>query len=998
MSQERLAPRTMEKIDRTRIISFRFNDRVIKAHPGDTVASALYASGQRIFVRSFKYHRPRGLLCLSGKCPNCMMNVDGNPNTRTCKMQVREGIIVRHQNAWPSLNHDFASIIDKFDFLTPVGFYYKSFIHPKWMWSAARRIVKRVTGIGVINPNVKGSDGYDHANKHVDIAIIGGGPAGLSAAIEASRYGIGVLLVDEQFDLGGHLKFSQTICQNCGEFSGLKGFEVAQRLSSKVHASPNIEVLTRATCIAIYEGKLLTIAQGKKLLNVRASKIIICTGCHEHPLIFANNDLPGIFLGSALQRLVNNYALKPDGQVVVVTNNEYGYEVAADLLKAGIAVVALSDTRATAEQDSVEVRYLQEKGVEILPSHTIIRAGGRKAVDHAIVAKTDRQGNIIPQTNRRISCAAISLSVGFEAENALLYQAGCTFDFDEKTGEYEPREMDTGVYAAGEVTGLHSLEISIPQGTMNGAMAALDFFKTDEIVGDLGHVQHSEEINRLDQKVARYSGDLDGLISKYKARTETSLLIAIPDSNGKKLACVCEDVTEKDLKDAIEEGFDEIELLKRYSTFSMGPCQGKMCNLSCTAVYAKATCQTLGKIARTTSRPPYEPVPLGMAAGQPKIVYKITPMHHKHQALKARSMDHGDWKRPYDYGSVELEYKAIREGVGLIDVSTLGRFEIRGRDAAKFLDLTFGNIYSNMKLGKARYAPIFTETGIVVDDGIIARLGNEEFLVTCGTGGTEFFEEYVKYWAEWYENAFRESKGCLHITNLTAGLAAVNIAGPKAREVLSRLTDMDLSAENLPYMSCNRATVAGVQSILLRIGFVGEAGWEVHFPAEYGEYLWDTIMKAGEEFGIRPVGVEAMKILRLEKKILWPDIDTDRSSDGLETGLGWSIKFEKEDFVGKHYLEKTQQRGFKQKLVGFIVDGDSEVSEGDLIMDRGNIVGRVTSCRYSIVNKKRVGLAWVPAELAKDGGSIEVRHRGKTSEGKIVQRAFYDPEGKRVKE
>jgi len=985
----------MEKIDRARIISFRFNDRVIKAHPGDTVASALYASGQRIFVRSFKYHRPRGLLCLSGKCPSCMMNVDGNPNIRICTVQAREGMIVRHQNAWPSLDHDFASIIDKFDFLTPVGFYYKSFIHPKWMWSAARRIVKRATGIGVINPNVKGSEGYDHANKHVDIAVIGGGPAGLSAAIEASRHGIGVLLVDDQFDLGGHLKFSQTVCQNSGEFSGLKGFEVAQRLSAQVRASPNLEVLTGATCFAIYEGKLLAIAQGKKLLKVRARKIIICTGCHEHPLIFPNNDLPGIFLGSALQRLVNNYALKPDGQVVVVTNNDYGYEVAADLLEAGIAVVALSDTRA-ATPDSVEVRHLQEKGVEILSSHVIIKAEGRKGVDHAVVAKTDRQGNIIPQTNRRISCAAIALSVGFEAENALLYQAGCTFNFDEKTGEYEPRKMDTGVYAAGEVTGLHTLEISLPQGTMTGAKAALDFLKTDEIVGD--HVQHAEEINRLGQKVERYSGELDDLISKYKARTETNLLIAIPDSNGKKLACVCEDVTEKDLEDAIEEGFDEIELLKRYSTFSMGPCQGKMCNLSCTAVYAKATGQSLGDIARTTSRPPYQPVPLGMVAGQPKIVYKLTSMHHKHQALKARSMDHGDWKRPYDYGSVELEYKAIREGVGIIDVSTLGRFEIRGRDAANFLDLTFGNIYSNMKVGKAKYAPIFTDTGIVIDDGIIARLGNEEFVVTCGTAGTEFFEEYVRYWAEWYENVFTESKGCLHITNMTAGLAAVNIAGPKAREVLSRLTDVDLSAKNLPYMSCTRATVAGVQSFLLRIGFLGEAGWEVHFPAEYGEYLWDTIMKAGEELGIRPVGVEAMKILRLEKKIVWPDIDTDRSSDGLETGLGWSIKFEKKDFVGKYYLGKTRQQGFKRKLIGFMVDEDSGVTDGDLIMDRGNIVGRVTSAKYSIVNKKRVGLAWVPADLAKDGGSIEVRHFGKTSEGKIVQDAFYDPTGKRVKE
>jgi len=994
MNKGRVSPGKTEIIDRTKTISFTFDGKTIQAYNGDTVASALYANGQRIFSRSFKYHRPRGLLCVSGRCPNCMVNIDGNPNSRACTVTAREGMVVKHQNAWPSLQNDFETIIDKSGSMTSVGFYYKSFIHPSWAWPVARRVIKRITGIGVVNPNVKGSEGYDHEHKHVDVIVIGGGPAGMSAAMEAASFGVDVLLVDDQPDLGGHLRFSQNVVSlSSGEYSGQRAYEVAKTSSDRVRSYPNIEILNESVSLGVYEGNLLAIARANKLFKVRAAEIIICSGSHERRLIFANNDLPGVFLVSALQRLVSNYSVKPDDDALIVTNSDYGYQVTSDLVDAGVGVTTIVDTRSSS--DSAEAKNLRERGITILESYIIVKAEGINSVKAAVVAKIDGNGNVIANTERRIECKTIGLSMGFEAENSLLYQSGCKFKFDEALSEYIPEENPpAGVCSAGEVTGLHDLEISILQGKISALKAISDLSHVDNIfpAGDRGSVL-------LEQKIERFSKELDDAILRYRALGRMKLWITSGSTGGKRIACVCEDVTDKDLLEAIGEGFDEIELLKRYSTFSMGPCQGKMCGLICTAFFANATGKSLGDVARTTSRAPCQPVPLGLIAGQPKIIYKLTPIHQKHLDLNARVMDHGDWRRPRDYGSVETEYWAVRKGAGLIDVSTLGRFEISGRNAAKFLDFIFGGIYSNMKLGKAKYAPIFTDTGIVVDDGIVARLGDDRFFVTCGTGGTEFFEEYTKYWAETFKDYLATDKDCLHITNLTAGLAAVNIAGPKAREVLSKMTNADLSSQNLPYMSCMNAKIAGVNSILLRIGFVGEAGWEIHFPAEYGEYMWDEIMKSGKDSGIRPVGVEAMKVLRLEKRIIWPDIDTDRSSDGLESGLGWSIKLEKPDFVGKHYLSKTQSEGLKQKVIGFVAMKDNqEITDGDLITDRGGIVGRVTSARYSFAMKKYIGLGWAPVDLTKDRTTIELSHSGKVVEAQLVQGAFYDPEGKRLKE
>ncbi len=985
MTPERLQERPQENINRSKIATFSYNGKRIRYYEGDTVASALLSNGRTIFSRSFKYHRPRGLFCVAGRCPNCLMNIDGKPNVKACTTLVNDGMIVKEQNAWPSVDHDISSIIDKFSFLLPVGFYYKRFINPKWMWPMVRGFIRRAAGYGKVNTALQRNQGeYEHEYRFADVVVVGGGPAGLSAALEVCKSEFTTIIVDDQPELGGHLRYKASTCENCDELSGLRGFEAADKLIKKVDSS-NIEVLTNATCFGVYEENLLGISQGKKLIKIRAKKIIVSTGCFERPFSFTNNDLPGIFLGEGIQRLINLHSVKPGETAVVFTNNTQGYEVALDLIDAGVEISALVIAKGSPKADDSMQSKLTDNGDLMLDGYVLLEAKGSREVIGAVVAKVNDESQLIPGTSKTIPCNLIVLSIGFEPANALLYQAGCEFRLDERLGETIPTEMAPNIYAAGDVTGIHDVQIAILQGRLAGLQAASEL--TAE--RDKSKASTTAESQRSNGS-AEHSEKLKALTKQYATQSHPGLLYAAPGEKEKRIVCICEDITEKDMKLAIAEGFDDIEPLKRYTTFTMGPCQGKMCSLICTAIHANQTGLKLHETRRTTSRPPYQPLTLGLLDGPPHRPVRLTALHHKHVALNAIMMNMGEWKRPKSYGSLELEYRAIREQVGIIDVSTLGRFSIKGPEAGKFLELVYTHIYSNLKIGKARYALLLTEAGKVMDDGIIARLGEDEYFVTSSTGNAELVEEWLKWW---------QVTGSLKVsvTNITSGLAAINVAGPKSRELLSKLVDIDLSNEASPYMSCSSAKVAGVPAILLRIGFVGEVGWEIHFPAEYADYLWDKLLTEGADYGIRPVGVEAMRLLSLDKRHIWPTLDTDAASDALETDLGWAVKFEKKDFVGKHYLLKTQREGLRQKIVGFVVKEKAQVNNGDVIVVGGKPVGRITTAGFSYARQKYVGIAWVPIELAKEHSVIPIIHDGRPVEAEIVSGAFYDPEGKRMK-
>lgn len=972
LSASRLAPQPGEQINRSSTITFKYNGRKVECYEGDTVASALYLRGRRIFSRSFKYHRPRGLFCVAGRCPNCFMEIDGQPNVKACTTLARAGMVVKHQNAWPSLDHDLGSIVDKFSFLLPVGFYYKKFIRPKWMWPLVRGVIRKAAGYGRVNPDLRRDQNeYEHDHRDVDVAILGGGPAGVFAAAEASKAGCRTLLVDDQPELGGHLRYEGDKNQD---------FEAARRL---VEESPgSIEVLKNATCFGIYEGNLLGISKDEKLFKVRAKKIIVCTGSFERPYAFANNDLPGLFLGEGIQRLVNLHSIKPGQQAVVVTDGAHAQEIVSTLLKADVKISAIATTNGSpALTAAIQVR-LKEEGTQLLDGYVALEAVGKRSLSAAVLGKINTQGEIDQSSITRQPCDLLVLSPGLEPANSLLLQAGCEAVFGESLGETVPVRMPPHIYAAGDVTGVHDLTISMLQGRVVGLQAAAAL---------------SQELKRAESKItesrhelAEHSERLKTLLSKYRTGVLPNLLFRAPGEKEKKFVCICEDLVEKDIRLAIEEGFDDIEPLKRYTAFTMGPCQGKLCSLTCTAIHANVTGLKLGELRRTTSRPPYQPLTMGLLNGPPHRPVRLTAIHHKHLALNAAFMDMGEWKRPKDYGSVEEEYRTIREGVGIIDVGTLGRFIVEGPDSGRFLDFIYTHIYSNLKLGKARYALLLSEAGKILDDGIIARIGDDTYLVTSSTGNAEFVENWLKWW---------QSTGGfdLTITNVTSGLAAINVAGPKSRDLLSRLVDVDISNEAAPYMSCAKATVAGVPAFMLRIGFVGEIGWELHFPAEYAEYLWDKLMAEGQAYGVRPVGVEAMRRLSLDKRHLWPTLDTDAASDAIEAGLAWAVKFEKSDFVGKHYLLKTQREGLRQQFIGFIMKGDGVAENGDVIVVGGKIVGRVTTAGFSYALQKYVGMAWVPADLAKEHSTIPIVHEGRTVDAEVASGPFYDPEGRRMK-
>ncbi|HEV8717136.1 MAG TPA: glycine cleavage T C-terminal barrel domain-containing protein, partial [Candidatus Binatia bacterium] len=809
-----------------------------------------------------------------------------------------------------------------------------------------------------------------------EVAVVGGGPAGLVAAREAALLGARVTLIDDQPALGGHLRVQTATYADIAEYSGLRGLEIAGRLREAVETLSGVNIISLASVFGCYEGGLLGVVHGKRLIHLRTERLVVATGCYEYPLVFPNNDLPGVMLGSGAQRLLHLYRVKPGNRALVVTNNDFGFTVACDLVAAGVEVAAVVDARASLPEHNQQLQQLRAADVPIVASYGIQAAQGRKHVQGALIAPLDAEGRPVAAAALPLSCDLICLSTGFMPAGALLSHSGCRLAYDATLGEIVPQQLVPTVFTAGDVSGMHSLSAILLQGHIAGIQAA----------ASLGLPAAEAAHDRC----VSYQQELAEIERQYRLQRHVRPLANSPRNGKKQFVCLCEDVTETDLCDGVAEGFDEIELLKRYSTVSMGPCQGKMCAMASIGVCARETGRSIAETGTTTARPPLQPVSLGVLAGRRYHPVKLTPLYYKHVALSAEMMDLGEWKRPYAYTSPAQEHRAVRERVGLIDVSTLGKLDIKGRDAARLLDKVYTHIFSTLPVGRVRYGVMCDDSGVILDDGTVSRLAADHFFITTTTGNIEFVEQWFKSWAA-------GSGMCVHLTNVTAGLAAMNLAGPQARAVLSQLTDLDLSAPAFPYLRCAHGTVAGVPALLLRIGFVGESGWEIHVPAEYGEHVWDAVMEAGQEFGIAPFGVEAQRILRLEKKHLIVGQDTDALSSPLEADMGWAVKFDKEDFVGKKALVFLQQQGLRQKLVGFVLRDGILVEGGSAVIVNGKPVGRIASARMSPYLGKCIGLAWVPTEVAADGTPLQIHTNGATALADIVGPPFYDPEGKRLR-
>jgi sarcosine oxidase subunit alpha len=863
----RLPARPGERLDRDREVSFSFSGKQIRAFEGDTIGSALYATGQRIFSRSFKYHRPRGLLCCSGNCPNCMMTVDGVPNVRVCAEPVREGANVRPQNVWGSLERDALVATDKLGGpFTPVGFYYRTMIRPRWAWPLYEKFLRNVAGLGKLDKHATRANRYDVEHRRAEVLVVGGGDAGREAAREHAGAGREVVLVDEGF---------------VGPLAG-------------------VEVISPGRALGIWEGGLVPVDAGSVLYRYRAAKIVIATGTIEQPLVFPGNDLVGVMLPDGVRRLIEDWGIKPAEKAVVVTVDEAGRDAAAALREAGVEIAGVYDLRRE------RVREIVARG----------RGGMLRSVEI---------------DGRKLSCDLLVMSGGRQPAYSLLAQAGARVEYDPDRGVFVPTDIPDGIEAVGSVAG-EGLAGAVPAASYNGA-----------------------------------------------------------SGKGKCFVCVCEDVTDKDLKRAIGEGFDSIELAKRYTTVTMGPCQGRLCHVPSIRLYARENEKDEATIGTTTARPPWAPVTLGLLAGRPHEPAQRTSIHHRHKELGASMMWTGTWRRPHSYGDPEGEAQSVHASVGVIDVSTLGKMIVRGPDAAEFLERLYPNRFGDMKPMRIRYGVLNSDAGRIMDDGTIARLDDETFYVTTTSTGAGAVLEWFEWWnAVWGMDA--------EIVNVTGGLAAVNVAGPRAREVMRKLTDIDLSNEGLSYLDARDAQVAGVPSLILRIGFVGELGYELHYPSPYGEHVWNKILDAGEDFGIRPFGLEPQRILRLEKMHILVGQDTDSESNVLEANMHWIAKLDKDDFVGKWSLEHVQERGLQDLLVGFeMEDGKVPLEGAQVVLEGTRPIGRITSSRWSPELRKAIGMAWVPARIAEEGKSFLVTVEGGFERATVRLRPFFDPDGERLR-
>ena len=644
---QRLDPKPGELLDRNRRVSFRFDGKTCEAHPGDTVASALLAAGVSIFSRSFKYHRPRGLLCVSGNCPNCLMNVNGTPNVRTCMQPVQDGDEVKSQHCWPSPRWDLLSLIERLDTLMPVGFYYKTLIRPRLMWRLAEPVIRRLAGLGSLKHSNGKPPHYEHQHQHTEVAVAGGGATGMAAAPLRSRRpgGLGkpaprCVLVESESELGGRLRSQSGPVVDPDTGAAVPGFELARGWARKVLDHPGIRVLTGSLAFGAYEGRLLSIARGNRLIHLRYDQLVAATGNHEYPLLFAGNDLPGVMLGSGVRKLLNLYRVRPGTRAAVVVADDEGLELALELHDSGVELSVVVDRRSEPSASPAAGR-LADLGVHHLRASHPVAAQGRRKVEGAESGPPARLR--VFRTRQRVatySCDLVCLCSPWSPAIELPRQEGGKARFDDCTNQHVCASLPAHVHAAGHLEGTRDLTSLLRQGRTAGLRAAA---AVRPLGGDAA--RRLERLDRMDRQLREEA-------RSGKAREE--IPFPRPSPGGEKaFVCLCEDVTDKDVANAVQEGFREMELLKRYTTATMGPCQGKMCQMLLAGACARETGRTLHETGRTTSRPPVAPVSLGVLAGPHHHPVKLTPLHQRHQAAGAKEMAMGEWMRPFSYGKPE---------------------------------------------------------------------------------------------------------------------------------------------------------------------------------------------------------------------------------------------------------------------------------------------------------------------------------------------------------
>lgn len=989
-------------IDRSAAMEFSFNGKRLKGYRGDTLAAALLANDQMLVGRSFKYHRPRGIVAAGPEEPNALVNLGSGgrlePNQRTTVTELFDGLEATSQNHWPSLEFDVGVVNNYVSRFLPAGFYYKTFIHPRPFWKHVfEPVIRHSAGLGKA-PKDRDADRYEQAYAFCDLLIVGGGIAGLQAALVAGRAGARVLLLEQNAYWGGRAPVDGDV---------IDGKPAGAWVDETVTALQQMENVTlRARCMAagVYDhGYVLadekvadhTPGDGRpkhRLWRIRAGKILTATGAIERPLSFAGNDVPGVMLASAVRDYVVNWAVSPGDRTVVVTNNDDGYRTAIALREAGLAVPAIVDARSNPTGDLVaKARAL---GLRIEAGRGIAKVKGGKRVTSVAICLQAGEGAVIDE----IACDAVAMSGGWSPVVHLWSHCGGKLIWDNDHACFRPDAARPPLNHDGGA-------LVVAAGAANGAMTAGSALVDATAQAETTVAALGMKVKKAKAPVAEAvaEGPMEAVwIMPQGASIELKAKMWLDYQN---------DVKVSDVQLAAREGYESVEHTKRYTTLGMATDQGKLSNINGLAVLAQALNEDIPQVGTTTFRPPYTPVTLGALAGEARgeifQPLRRTPMHVWHEKNGAYFEPVGLWRRPYCFPragetheqAVHREVVNTRERLGLLDASTLGKIIVKGPDAGKFLDMLYTGVMSTLPVGKCRYGLMCNEQGFLSDDGVVARIDEETWLCHTTSGGADRIHAWMEDWlqCEWWDWQ-------VYTANVTEQYAQVAVVGPNARKVLEKLGGMDVSKEALPFMAWADGTLGGFKVRVYRISFSGELSYEIAVPASHGAAFWAALHEAGAEFGAMPYGTEALHVMRAEKGFIMIGDETDGTVIPQDLNLDWAVSKKKADFLGK----RGQQRNFlasadRWKLVGFetldgsvIPDGAYIVAAGKNANGQGNTQGRVTSTYYSPTLKKGIAMGLLHRGPDRMGEVVEFNTvKGGTVKARVVDPVFYDKEGEK---
>ena len=989
-------------IDRSRPLTFSFNGRQMRGFKGDTVAAALLGEGQVLVGRSFKYHRPRGIVTSGPEEPNALLGIgEGKtfePNARATTTELFDGLTAQSQNHWPSLEFDIGAVNSKLWRFFPAGFYYKTFLWPQSFWKHVYEpVIRQSAGLGK-PPKARDADHYEHFHAHVDVLVIGGGIAGLTAAKAAGEAGAEVLLIEQTAHWGGRAPVDGAVVD------GKPAADWVAETVSALEEMPNVHLRARTIGSGVYDHGYALLDERvtdhapdasiprHRLWKVRAAQIVTATGAIERPLSFAGNDVPGVMLASAVRDYVVNFGIAPGERTVIVTNNDDGYRTAKVLHEAGLKVPAVLDARPEATGPMAEeVRGL---GIRVLESKGLAGVDGSKSVARAYVCDQNGKGDVVEE----IDCDCVAMSGGWSPVVHLWSHCGGKLTWDDTRAHFapDPKRAPTGadgkpfVLTAGMASGVVTTASVLRDAHKAGAAAA----------AAVGHAETTKAPGTEDETVQQIAP-----IWKMPANAPYKL-------KAKAWLDYQNDVKVTDVELAAQEGFESVEHAKRYTTLGMATDQGKLSNINGLAILSGELNTTIPNVGTTTFRPPYTPLVMGAIAGEARgelfQPVRQTPIHDWHETNNAHWEPVGHWRRPYAFpksgesveDAVKREVLAVRNDVGLLDASTLGKIIVKGPDAGRFLDMMYTNMMSTLGVGKCRYGLMCSENGFLSDDGVVARIDEDTWLCHTTTGGADRIHAHMEEWlqTEWWDWK-------VYVANVTEHYAQFAVAGPKARAVLEALgPDFDVSKDNFPFMAWTEGALGNLPVRVFRISFSGELSYEIAVPASQGRALWDKLLEAGKPHGITTYGTEALHVLRAEKGFIMIGDETDGTVIPQDLGLHWAISKKKEDFLGKRAQQREHMTDpLRWKLVGLetldgsvLPDGAYAVEEGDNANGQRKMQGRVTSTYYSPTLERGIAMGLVERGPDRMGEVLDFpKVDGEIVQVRIVDPVFYDKDGEK---